>query len=313
VTLWLMGQSTNMGQLVLFSVMTNFLGGMQVAVINTLAGLFADEAERGRVFGILISTIPVGRLLGGLAAGPLVDQWGFVGLFSVAALVTILQPTASLLLEDKRVIRSPHASDIASPIGALRSQAFLFLFVASIVAFIASGVYGLGSALLMNNLGFDASAISSTLAASGLVTLPFPLVLGWLSDRIGRKSLLIVCYIASVASLITLAGASVLWHFWVSSALQAVLTASLGIGAALVTDLVSRNALGSGLSLFSATNWIGLIIGSALTGAAMQGMGPIATLLLGVLLASGAVLLVFLIRSPLILSPVPRASSPAGQ
>ncbi len=84
--IWLMGQATNMPQLFAFTVVYAFLAGMQFTLVNILAGLFAEESERGRVFGIIGSAVALGGLVGGLAGGPIVDRWGFTGMFTVAAL-----------------------------------------------------------------------------------------------------------------------------------------------------------------------------------------------------------------------------------
>ena len=172
----------------------------------------------------------------------------------------------------------------------------MLLFFASIFAFMTSAVQGMGRSLLMDKLGFDAAAITSTVAVSGLITLPFPLMLGWLSDRLGRKPLIIFCYLASTMSLLILAGSVNLWHFWVSTALQTLVGASLAVGSALVTDLVSPEALGSGLSLLGATNSIGLVIGNAATGAAIQNLGMTPTLVVGAFVALVAIALLVPIR-----------------
>jgi MFS family permease len=93
------------------------------------------------------------------------------------------------------------------------SATFLLLFFASVLAFVTNAAQGMGRSLLMDSMGFDTSAITSTVAVSGLITLPFPFLLGLLSDRVSRKPLLIFCYLISTLSLIILATSHVLWHF----------------------------------------------------------------------------------------------------
>ncbi len=291
--IWLMGQATNMPQLFAFTVVYAFLAGMQFTLVNILAGLFAEESERGRVFGIIGSAVALGGLVGGLAGGPIVDRWGFTGMFTVAALVVILQPLSGLLVQDKTLERSQTSTNTTVMRNALLSATFLLLFIASTLAFVTNAVQALGRSLVMDKLGFDAAAITSTVAAGGLIGLPFPLVVGWLSDRIGRKPLLMLCYLSSTLSLIILAVSITLWHFWVSTALQIVLGASIGVGSALVTDTTPQEALGSSLALFGATNWIGITIGFAATGASVQNIGMATTLLVGAVLAViGAVLVI---------------------
>ncbi len=247
--LWLIGQAVNMPQLFLFTLATGLLFGIQVTTVGILTGLFAQPSERGRVFGLIASAAALGALIGGLGGGPIVDCWGFPGLFTAAALITIVQPLAALLLEDKAVQRRQ-----------------------------------------------PSAATNAGVAVSGLISLPFPYLLGWLSDRIGRKPLLICCYFASTVSLIILAASLVLWHFWLSTALQTLVGASLAVGSALVTDLVPEEALGSALAVFGATSAIGLVIGNAAMGIALQSLGMLPTLIFGAFLALFGIALLIPIR-----------------
>jgi MFS family permease len=110
-----------------------------------------------------------------------------------------------------------------------------------------------------------------------------PLV-GGLSDRVGRKHLIVLCCLASAASLLVLAASDTLWHFWVFAALGAVSACREAVCSALVTDLVTKESLGVGMSLYSATAWAGGIVGFAVTGQAIQQLGMAPTLSIGALL-----------------------------
>ena len=149
----------------------------------------------------------------------------------------------------------------------------------------------------MNNLGFVAAAISSTGAIAGAVTLPLPLLIGWLSDRFGRKRVLAFCYLAGIVSMLILVKSVSLWHFGVAAALRRF-AVSVGrvIGSALTVDLVPQESMGKGISLFSATTWIGGIIGFAGTGYTIQHLGLIPTFILGALLPLMSIILLIPIR-----------------
>ncbi len=69
-----------------------------------------------------------------------------------------------------------------------------------------------------------------------------------------------------------------------------------GVGSALVTDLVSPNNLGRGMSLFTATIWVGGISGFAVTGIAIQRFGIPATFIGAAFLPLFAIVLVYFIR-----------------
>jgi MFS family permease len=232
-----------------------------------------------------------------LASGPIADRWGFNTLFAGFALISILWPLTALLVEDKVATKVQRRG--ASTVAQRRQLGFNFilLLMASVAAMAAFYVASLGRALTMNGLGFGAAAISGTAAFSGAVTLPLPPLIGWLSDRVERKRLLAVCYLGGLVGLLALAVAASLWQFWVASALLVVLfNANRTVGSALVTDLVPGASLGSGMSLFGATTWIGGIIGSAGAGQAVQIFGTTATFVAGGFLLLLAVPLLIPVR-----------------
>lgn len=288
VVLLLATRIQTLGQLALFSVALTFLDGVQMATVSTLAGLHAGKTSRGRTFGLLGSAGALGALVSGLA-GALVLRWGFSGLFTAAAALALLKPLLALRFQDAAVSTAQREPVVSGR--AVLTRPFVIMFLASVAAFATGGMYSLSRSLGMTQSGFDAAALSSTVAVGGLITLPFPMVLGLLSDRIGRRPLLALCYTAGAASLLLLMVSTQLWHFWAASAFHAVLNASLGIGSATVTDLVPRPSLGSALALFGTTNWIGMILGNALTGNAIRSFGLAPTLLAGAGLGLLAVLL----------------------
>ena len=108
-----------------------------------------------------------------------------------------------------------------------------------------------------------------------------------------RRPLLVLGYLVGLSSPIVLLVSSALWHFWIAVVLHYV---SLGIinavAPALVADVVPAETLGRAMSLFSATLWIGGIIGFAGTGYAIQRLGLDLTFVLGACLSLVATVLV---------------------
>src|SRR5258708_14114905 len=158
--LLLIGQAVNMPQLFLFTLATGLLFGIQVTTVGILTGLFAQPSERGRVFGLIASAAALGALIGGLGGGPIVDCWGFPGLFTAAALITIVQPLAALLLADKAVQRRQPSAATNAGRSTLLNATFLLLLFASVVVFVTNAILGMGRSLVMDKLGFDATAIT---------------------------------------------------------------------------------------------------------------------------------------------------------
>jgi MFS family permease len=293
---WLMGQVTVVWGLTALTASLWFCGGLALALVSILAGLSAGEKERGKIFGILSLAGGLGAVIGGLAAGFVADRWGFPAMFSTMAAFLVLGPLAGAFLTEKEAEPGQRQGRLSQERPSL-GKSYYRLFWSSLVASIAGCVILLGRSLLMSDLEFGALAISSTGAVSGIVVMPLPLLMGWLSDRAGRKIFLYLSYLAGVASLILLAASTLLWQFFVLSVLWSVLMGRGAVGNAMVTDLAPQESLGRGLALFGATSWIGAIIGFAGTGFALQNLGAVPTFVLTISLPVLAIVLLIPIRS----------------
>jgi MFS family permease len=295
-TTWLMGQATAFWQLAVLTAIAWFFVGVGFTTITILAGLFASSAQRGKIFGLLAINTSLGALVGGFVSGPIVEVWGYRVLFLVAALCWTLQPLLALLLEDKVLVRVRR--EAVSSLGAQPAfgGAFYLLLLANVIAFGCGFVAVLGRPLLMDRLGFDVAAISGAVAVGGAISLPFPLVLGWLSDRLGRYALIILCFFTGALGLVMLALSVSLWQFWVSSILLAGVGVSLGIGPALITDLVEQETLGRALAWYGFAPTTGGIIGFLLTGYAIETFGMATTFVAGAVLTLIAIALIAHVR-----------------
>jgi len=267
-----------------------FFGGMGLSLLSILTGVFAPSGKRGRIFGLITSTGGLGALAGGLAFGPIADLFGYSSMFAIVAIFSISGPLIAFLLKEPALGTQKKLS-VERHVGV----SFMLLLVASTLAGIALFVALLGRSLVMNQLAFNSAAISSTAAIGGAVTLPLPLLFGVLSDRVGRKRLLAICYAMAIIGMLSLAVSSLLWHFWIAISFLTVLSyASSGVGYAFVTDLTPREYLGRNISLYGATTWLGGIVGFAIAGVMMQTVGSSFTFLLGAILL--LVALFFLMR-----------------
>ncbi len=302
-TTWLMGQATAFWQLALLTAIVWFFVGVGFTTISILAGLFAGQAERGKIFGVLAINTSLGALVGGFVSGPIVEQWGYPVLFLAAALCWTLQPAIALLLQDKVLVRARREAVSTVPAPPAFGGAFYLLLLANVIAFAAGFVAVLGRPLLMDRLGFDLAAISGAVAVGGAISLPFPLLLGWLSDRLGRYWLIIVCFLTGALGLVLLAVSVSSWHFWAASILLAGVGVSLGIGPALVTDLVPQESLGRALAWYGFAPTTGGIIGFMLTGYAIETFGMTRTFVAGALLTLIAIALVVQVRRARQLAP----------
>jgi len=293
---WLMGTASNIWQLAVLTTTAWVLGGMQIALVNILTGLFAEENQRGKIFGILRLTVGLGMLIGGLISGPIVDLWGYPTMFKVFALFSVILPLSGVLLEDRVVAKIP--TDKLSPekgrtrlIGAI-----FFLVIAVTISQVSRHAGNMGRSLIMNERGFATAAISSTAAVTGAISLPLSLLFGWLSDRVGRKRLIGLCYFAYSMGTLVLAFSVSLWQFYVFSSSMAFMSVSNSVGSALVTDLVPQESLGRGMSLFQAASSAAGIIGFSCAGYAFQNLGMTSSIIIFAFLPLLAIILLIPIR-----------------
>jgi MFS family permease len=289
----LMGQARTIWQLATLTAIVWFCGGMGLLALDALTGLSAQEAERGKVFGIMAMTSGMGSLIGGATTGPLVDRWGYSTMFSALAVYAVLAPVLGLLARETPAASATRGEDRET--GRSRQwlgRDYLLLLLATSTRSIVGSVGGLGQSLHMSDLGFAAAAITSTGAVSGVVSLPLQPAVGWLSDRVGRKRLLILGFLAQLAYLLTLAFSGSLWHFWLAMSVWSVTSASAAIGSALVTDFVPPDSLGRAMSVYSSSLFAGGIIGYAVGGYAIEALGVTNAFLVGAvatLLATGLI------------------------
>jgi MFS family permease len=292
----MLGQARNIWQYAAAYAVSAFMFGISVSLINVLTGLFAPEKERGKIFGLLGLTMGLGAMVGGLSVGPLVDRWGFPTMYSVLAVFTAILPLCAIFLDDKKIVRTPSTSTPDLREKPSYGRAFVILTLAHLIVLIVNGTGNIGRSLAMEDLEFTATAISSTGVIGGVVQLPFPFIVGWLSDRVGRKRMMIICYAAYVVCMVLFAVSKSLWQFWIAMALFGFGFISNSVGNAFVTDLVEPKALGRGISLFQSMNWIGNVIGLAVTGFAIQNLGVSSSMLIAAILPLIGIVLIISIR-----------------
>jgi len=281
VLLWQVGSVETLGALTVLSLASWFLLGIGGIRVWSLAGQLAGDGRRGIVYGILASAGPLGALSGGLSFGWIVDRWGYEGLFStIAGLQLLWLLSTSLIAEhDLRRLRAAPAQEPAAP--TVIKWVFGLLLIATFLVSIAHFVGVLGRSIIMDARGYTATDISSTTAIGGLVTLPLPLLGGYLSDKVGRVRVLLICFFACAAALLVLSVGKSLWHFWAAVGLLGIeRTIISGVGSALATDLTSGRMQAAGVSLMGAVVVLGGIVGYAIGGYTFDELGTLPTLLL---------------------------------
>lgn len=276
----LLGQTTELWQIVILTAIVWFCAGIGLALVSVFTGLFTDDKSRGKSFGLTWLAFPSAALTGGAAVGQLVAWQGYPLLFAVLGVVWAGWPLAGCLMFKDRPVSIPGPSVAVTdkrsrpPAYATFGRAF---YVVLLVVFLSSvTVYTgrLGMSLLMDLLSFSPGAVASTSSVGGLVTIPVTFLIGMLSDRLERKFFLIGGYLLAAGGALMLSLSTQLWHFWLASGLLFVgMSANGSVAPAFITDLLPPPALSRGLPWLNAMTRIGGIVGFAGAGYLMDSLG----------------------------------------
>lgn len=301
VAILLMGQVTTIWQLILLTVAAWFSAGITGSLVMILVGEHAAEGKRGVAFGLLAMTTSLGGLLGGVT-GFIVDNWGYTWLFGLAGFVWLLQILVASFLNNPPRISRPQPVPVAERAqsadqSALFAMPFLLLLAGALLVSIAGFAGFLGRTLAMEANSFSIAAITLIAAlGSGLGLVINPL-LGRLSDRGRRRTILGALYLAGALALGITIYARTTTDFVVVAVLLAFGAAERGISVALVSDSVPGPLLSRSLAIFDSVKWMGAVVGLAGTGYAIEQIGLTHALLWSMLLPVFATLMLFFMRA----------------
>jgi len=105
-------------------------------------------------------------------------------------------------------------------------------------------------------------------AASQLVGAP---IIGRLSDRYGRRPMLILSIAGTVASFVMLGLANSLWMLFASRIIDGLLGGNISLAQAYITDVTDKENRARGLGIIGASFGLGFIFGPALGGTLSAG------------------------------------------
>ena len=270
----LLGYAAAFWQVVVLTGIVWFTGGVGITLVSVFTGRLANQDQRGRWFGLIALTTPLGAVVGGSLVAWLVETQGYQVMFTALGPVYAVWPLVGLL-----IIKEPRAAQTAAlgPGQALAvrpDKRFSLLLLSAFLVAMTISISRLGLSLSMKAALFSAAAIARANVVGGLVTIPVVIGFGLLSDRLGRRLFLVIGYGLAAMSTLFLIGASQLWHFWIVSASVLVARSISGsLASALATDILPPEALGKALPRLNSLNWVAGILGFAASGYVMETLG----------------------------------------
>jgi MFS family permease len=271
----LLGLADQFWQITVLLAVVWFLAGLAAAMVHVLTGVYAEPGRRGRTFGLMMLAMPLGALIGAPTLGFLAEQYGYVTMFGSLAALSIGWPLLALMeLPQDRSVPTTAAATPEGQEGPHTGVVAPIVLSVTLLAAITTFVGRLATSLAMRDLNFDIAAIGGAMAVGALAALPLAPLIGILSDRIGRRTLLAAAYLSGGLGTLTLAFAQALGHFWLASALLSIaVTTSSALTSALAADLLPAHVLPRMLPRITAMGWVAAVIGFAGGGLLIERLG----------------------------------------
>jgi MFS family permease len=304
-----------------YSLMLSLGTGPTYGVVNSTASRWFEK-KRGFVVGITSSGGGVGAFVLAPLATYLISNYSWRSSFAVLGLVAFIgMVTAALLFRKdprdmgllpdgaksdplpdvpRRQVNEIRTTDLSIAKAFKMSQFWLlgFTWVFMSLSLHMIFVHVVPYAVDKGHSPMDAAFILSLI---GLANIPGRLVIGGLSDNMGRKSLGTVCAFIQFGTVLWLMGATPLWMFYVFGVAYGFLWGgAVIIVTALIADLFGTRSLGAIMGAMSGGWALGAAIGPAIGGYIFDASGDyFAALGAGAAALFSAAWLIALIKHPI--------------
>ena len=148
-----------------------------------------------------------------------------------------------------------------------RRLTFAVVFATILIDFIGFSLLIPVLPLFADRLGASSLQVGWIVALYGLAQLRFLPFWGWVSDRIGRRPVILISLLGTAVSFAVLATAQSIDVVYAARALTGLFAASIGAAQAVITDLTPPTERASGMGLIGAAFGTSLVVGPAVGGA----------------------------------------------
>jgi MFS family permease len=273
--------------------------GIRTAPRDALLADSVGAGSRGLTFGLHRAADTAGAVIGTTIALLLVVAGGgttvSVETFRRAVLISLVPAAAAvvLLAWRAREVRPAAVVQGSAAANPLRQRRFRW-FLAAVIVFTLGNSSDAFLLLRAQDLGLPIAAAIGLLIVVNLVHAALAAPLGALSDRWGRKRVLLMGWGIYALVYLSLTVTSAGWQLWaIVGVYGAYYAATESVGKALVADMVPSAARGTAYGQYHAAIGLMALPASLLAGVAWQAVGPGAPFALGAALAGAAMLILW--------------------
>jgi MFS family permease len=274
--------------------------------VNALVTTTLHDKARGRQYGQYRVSGSIGYALATFALIPLVARdTTYTATFLTGSAIYV----ACLVVTFFAIKETPSPREAGSQWGAwrevLRERNLRVMYACLAVSSIGTSM---GFQFLSNHLdetfGLSKVWIGRVIGLASLLEIPALIILGWASDRWGRKPILVIAFIMGGVRWSLIGVAPSLGWVVAAQFLWGLGFAGYTVGVALITDLVKPAARGSAMGMLQLSWAVGSIIGPPLGGYFAQNVGlPVVFRIGGGFAMLGGIGLLVLLRPP---APTPK-------
>ncbi len=273
--------------------------GVRTSARDALIADETDPSSRGKAFGFHRAMDSTGAVIGPLIALVLMailkEQYRLIFLLAFFPAAMGVALLFFFVKEKKRQILSSTEAPRLSLAGFDKNFKTLLLIII---------VFGLGNSsdvfliLRAKNLGLSATLVVLAYVLYNVVYASFSMPAGILSDKVGRKKLMVSGFLVFSAVYFAFAFVSESFYVWPLFAIYGLyIAATEGVSKALVTDIVPSERRGTALGLYHTAVGIVAFVASFIAGLLWTYLSPSAPFIYGGVMALLAAL-IFLVFMP---------------
>ncbi|MBI4298005.1 MAG: MFS transporter [Chloroflexi bacterium] len=268
--------------------------GIRGAPRDALISQSVDPDIRGAAFGLHRAMDTAGGLIGSLLAFFLVTM--FTNNLRLAFAVAVFPAFLAFLLTFAVREAQPTEAQTQDPGKSKPSWRRLprqyWLVVVVMMAFSLANSSDAFILLRFKNLGLGVGAVILTYVVFNAVYAALAYRMGALSDRVGRRRLILAAFALYAFTYLGLAVAPGSWAVWPLLAVYgAYLSIGEGVGQALIADCTPTALRATGMGLYQGAYGVGVLLASLAAGTLWDSFGPSTPFLLGSGLAALAFVL----------------------